>query len=312
MTPYQTFRAQVLSLYRPPIRRAATWRKMKQVLGEFAAHCPTTDDITPAAIAAWMCSRPARTPPTAFTLLRTFRSGCRAGLALGLLRGDPFAFRAPRAWFAAGALEPPERRRHHPAADIARALALADREVELGRELSWAREWRCRRLRALAYLAAYTGARRNELLGLRVEDVDLGRRLIHLAPNEARPLKTAGSRAPVPIPGPAADHLGPWLARCGSPWLFPGSRRLRPWLGGLAGYRAVDQLRQLGERAGVAGLTFLSLRHTYATLAEGWGLGELELQRILRHSRASTQRHYRHVDLELIRAAGDKVRFSLD
>src|SRR4051812_4782777 len=105
---FESFAAAVHALYRPPIRRAATARKMAQALAEFGPVCPTTADITPLAIAVWLNLHPGRAPLTAFTLLRTFRSAVRAGIALGLVERDPFAFRGPRAWFPAGALEAPD------------------------------------------------------------------------------------------------------------------------------------------------------------------------------------------------------------
>jgi integrase len=306
---YAIFADAVRALYRPPIRRKSTFAKVDQVLREFAPLCATTEAIGVLSIASWIALHAPRAPLTRLSLLRAFRSACRAGVALGLLEADPFAFRGPRQWFAAGALAPPERKRHHAASDIGRVLALADRECELAAELSHPVEWRARRLRALAYLAAYTGARRNELLGARVADVDPRSRLLWLRPNAARPLKTASSAAPLPIADPAALVLARWVVRCDSEWLFPGSRRRTPWLGGLPGYRPGDCLKALGERAGVEGFTFQSLRHSWATLAEGWGLGELEVQRILRHARPQTQLHYRHPDLDQMRAAVDRIRF---
>lgn len=306
---YAEFAAAVRALYLPPIRARATYLKVDQVLREFEAICPTAADVTLLAVARWRAQQGRRAPYTVWSLLRAFRAACRSGLALGLLTQDPFAPRPPAKWFRAGDLAPLDRRRHHSAAEVQRVLELADAEVMLAGELSWPAEWRARRLRALACAAAYTGARRNELLGARVEDLDVARGVLRLVPNGARPLKTAASRGLLPLPEAASERLALWARRCGSEWLFPGWRRERPWLGGVHGYRAGDQLRSLGWRAGVEGLTFQSLRHTYATLAESWGLGELELQRILRHSRPATQLHYRHADLDMLRAAAQKVRF---
>jgi integrase len=73
--------------------------------------------------------------------------------------------------------------------------------------------------------------------------------------------------------------------------------------------RALDQVRDLGVRAGVEGLTIASFRHTFASLAEGWNMSELELQRLLRHSRIRTQRAYRHELPAVLREAGAKVHF---
>jgi integrase len=45
------------------------------------------------------------------------------------------------------------------------------------------------------------------------------------------------------------------------------------------------------------------LRHSWATHAEARGLGELMVQRQLRHTTKRTQKHYRHADEANIAAA---------
>src|SRR5271157_6539776 len=42
---------------------------------------------------------------------------------------------------------------------------------------------------------------------------------------------------------------------------------------------------------------------SFASLSEGWSIGELVLQRILRHSQIRTQRMYRHEMPEVLQAA---------
>jgi integrase len=297
------FARSVLDLYQVPIRRKATRAKIRQALEEFAAICPDTAALTPGAVARWLAAHPGRTPRTAYSLLRAMRTAVRAGIALGLVPSDPFAFRSPRAWFPAGALEDPTRRRHHGAEAIARVLRRADAEAYAG-------PWRAWRLRAAVYGVAYTGCRAREVLGALAADYDRESGLFWVRPNARRPLKTAASHAPLPACPALAAVLDDWVDRIGgSPWLIPGRRRSGPWLGGAPGYRPVDQLRKLGERAGVEGLTFLSLRHSFATLSESWGLGEAMIQRLLRHSRPQTQRAYRHADLDAMREAVSRVHF---
>ncbi len=70
-----------------------------------------------------------------------------------------------------------------------------------------------------------------------------------------------------------------------------------PWTGGALGNRPCDHLRRAGEECGLAGLTFQSLRHTFATWARRRrGLSAIELQDCLRHSSPATQGHYLHAD----------------
>jgi integrase len=156
--------------------------------------------------------------------------------------------------------------------------------------------WEGGRLHALAAVAAYTGLRRDELLHLQCADVRPGAGVIDVVAR--RRLKTEGSAAPVPIPPELGAILEIWIPLAGSDWLFPGVRKKSvPWTGGALGNRPCDHLRRAGEECGLAGLTFLSLRHTFATWARRrWGLSAIELQDCLRHSSPATQRHYLHAD----------------
>src|SRR5262249_13665408 len=118
-------------------------------------------------------------------------------------------------------------------------------------------EWRARRIQALIYVIAYLGLRRTEALRLRVADVDLPGRVINVQPYSGHRLKTETSAAAVPIPEAAVEVLANWLDRRmdapkgfpmppeGSVWLFPGSRRKTPWIGGVPGTKALDVFKEV-------------------------------------------------------------------
>lgn len=299
--PWDRLRAEVLDLYRPPIRRIATFRKIRQVLEEFGPLCPTSADLSPGAIAGWLREHPGRRPATAKALLSALRAACRYGESRGYL-SSPFRFRALEGWLP---LEEPEPiRRHRSAAEVGRVLLAADAEAISG-------SWECRRRRALVYALAFTGARAREVLGLHRDDCDLAAGLIHIRPHARRSLKTRSSRRSLPIADPLLPVLASWLSRADrrSEWAFPHSGLDGPWLWGTVDSRALGQVRALGDRAGVPGLTLLCFRHSFATAAESWGLGELALQRLLGHGRPQTQATYRHADPEQLRGAMDAVRF---
>jgi integrase len=299
-TTWSAFTADVLALYLPPIRRLATYRKMRQVLAEFAAFCETTADLTPAAIAGWLQAHPERRPETTLALLRTLRAACTYGVLVSALEANPFTWRKPTAWvdWDVPELEPPV----HTSEEMARVLTQVNVEASGG-------AWKATRLRALVYTLAYTGARKKEVLGLRIEDVDLVGGSIAIRTNRRRGLKTRSSSANLPIPAELGKVLAAWIPLTGCDWLFPGAKRQGPWLEGPPGLKAIDQIKALGARAGVKGLTIASFRHTFASLAEGWGIGELALQRLLRHSNRRTQTHYRHELPAVLREAGAKVHF---
>jgi integrase len=297
---WSRFTEDVLSLYLPPIRRLATYRKMRQVLGEFAQFCPTTADLTPAVIAGWIQMHPERRPETTLALLRTLAAACTYGVLVSALDANPFAWRKPTAWvdWDVPELAPPV----HGSEDIARVLATADQEASGG-------AWRALRLQAVVYTLAYTGARKREVLGLAVADVDLPGGSVAIRTNRRRGMKTRSSSARLPIPAELGRVLATWIPLTGCEWLFPGARLEGPWLEGPPGHKAIDQVKALGQRAGIEGLTIASFRHTFASLSESWGIGETALQRILRHTNPRTQKFYRHELPEVLREAGAKVHF---
>jgi len=297
---WDEFACEVLGLYLAPMRGIATYRKMSQVLREFGGVCRRPADLSPGAIARWISVYPGRRPATVDSYLRSLRAACVYGLKLGVLKSNPFDLRGPSEWVDWGVpdLPPPV----HSGEEISRVLALADEKAIGG-------SWRASRLRAVVYAFAYTGARRRELLGLRVSDVDLVAGTISISTNTRRSLKTRASAAVVPVAPALSARLSLWTPDCGSIFLFPGVRRVGPWLEGPVGGKALDEVKALGVEAGVFGLTFQSFRHSFASLAEGWGFGELALQRILRHTSLGSQAFYRHVLPDVLRDVAGKIRF---
>jgi integrase len=302
--PWTAFADEVLKLYAPPMRRRGTRDKTRQVLAEFARLCPRTADLSPATIADWIGQYPDRAPATVDGLLRHLSAVCTYGASRAYLV-DPFDFRPVSSWLPADLLDRSDSDpfpRHRTAAEIGQVLRQADSEALSAR-------WEALRLRAVVYTLAFTGAHKTEVLGLRTSDVDLAGGLLSIRSHGRRRLKTRARSARLPIAGPLAEVLAGWSPLTGCEWLFPHRYRSGPWLHGSAGRRPIEEVRALGDRAGVPGLTLVAFRHSFATLAESWGIGELMLQRLLRHARPRTQDHYRHADLEAMRAAAGKVRF---
>lgn len=158
-----------------------------------------------------------------------------------------------------------------------------------------ATDWEGRRLYALFALYAYTGMRLREALYLHMEDVRLDARIIDVKHRPELRLKTEGSEGPVPIPEELAEILAGWLPHAGPRWVFPGLRGRGPWVGGAYGSRPTEAIRKAGEELGIAVLTPLAMRGTFATHArEEWGLNARQLMRILRHESESTQKAYLH------------------
>ncbi len=144
-----------------------------------------------------------------------------------------------------------------------------------------------------------TGIRVGELVGLDVDDVDRGRRLV-------RVIGKGDKERTVPYGAPAERSLDRWL-RGGRPALVtPGSgpalflgikgRRIDP--------RTVRRLvhQHLAALPGVPDLGPHGLRHTAAThLLEG-GADLRSVQEILGHASLATTQIYTHVSVERLRA----------
>lgn len=326
--PFAAFKAEFLDLYAPPLRARATLVKMRQMMAaveELLAPGATTGDLTPAFVGRFLASLPAGNAGiTKHGMLRNLRAACNYAVTMRYLAVSPFAFRKSRDWVRPGRAA---EKKHHPLAAIGRVLDLARADVARLPDGSWD-QWRARRLLAIASVVAYTGLRKREALFLRVEDLDLAGRIIALTPRSDNRLKTEASAQPIPMPEALAGVLAEWLPHlalpaCAPPlpgpsgadrrdaaWVFPNAHRTGPWIHGAPGTRPLDHLVALGERAGVEGFTFISLRHSWATHAESaWGFSEAMIRRVLRHTSTKTQLGYRHADAVNLSSAVEGIRF---
>ena len=228
---------------------------------------------------------------------------------------SPFEFWKPAQWIRDDAPTKPRPQRHKSGDEIRRVLDQADAEAGTG-------GWEAARLRALVYTYAYTGLRAAEALHLMAANVCLDRRTLTIAPTENWRPKTLKSSATLPLSDELAAVLAGWLPRAAAPefrpgrlkisgviWVFPGKKLTGPWTCGGPGVRPLDQVKALGERAGVPGLTCLSFRKTLGTLAKSFGFGPLELKAWLRHSNVQTQSWYDEEDVEVMRGSAGKIQF---
>lgn len=172
--------------------------------------------------------------------------------------------------------------------------------------------------RPLVLLLAYTGLRWGEMAALRVADVDMLRRRVHVARSVTLVEGKFTWGEPkdheqrwVPVPRSVADELGGYLAGKGREALvFSGERRGNP-------LRVKAARESWWDDAVVAarcpkGLTPHELRHTAASLAISAGASVLGVQRMLGHAKASmTLDVYSDLfddDLEAVAESLDKLR----
>jgi integrase len=196
-----------------------------------------------------------------------------------------------------------EKSRHYTFEEVRSLLGLATKEAKEGPTFEK------KRLRALVYFVAYTGCRINEAVHLEWEDVDFERGVAWLYFKAENELKTEGSQAPFGLPDRLLEVLREWEGEKSCSWVFPNSRG-KPWKAGAPGYRPFDQLRGLGERAGVEGANFKRFRHAMSTHGkQRFGMTAEQVRAQLRHTTTETQRHYTHDDVANLREAVKKVDF---
>ncbi len=298
---WAAFRDEIIELYAPPWhppKTRSTVRRVLDVLEQLGVR--EIADLTPELLARFV-RRSRLAPSTIQGQFAYVRVVCKILHRTGRLEHDPTRARdrwlpPAAAWYTAPA-------KHREPEEIRRVLARATQEAQEG-------GWRERRLEALIYCLAYLGARKSEILGLRRADYDRGLRLVEIAPNACRRLKTARAADQLPVCRTLAQVLDPWASDVASDWLFPTLCKKKPWLTGGPGHRPLDQIRAIGERAGVRRLNFRAFRHTYATQAEGLGLPEAFAQRMLRHTTPLTsRRHYRARVLEHLRDPAERLRY---
>jgi len=159
-----------------------------------------------------------------------------------------------------------------------------------------------RGLRDLAMLELLyaTGIRVGELVGLDIDDLDRGRRVV-------RVFGKGRKERSVPYGLPASDALELWL-REGRPQLATGTSGAAAFLGARGGridQRAVRRVvhERLAAVDGAPDLGPHGLRHTAAThLLEG-GADLRSVQEILGHASLGTTQIYTHVSNERLRSA---------
>lgn len=139
----------------------------------------------------------------------------------------------------------------------------------------------------LLALFIHTGARRGEVLGLRWEDIDFERNLIHIRRNNTQitgegahigTTKTENGARDIPFGEHFKELLMPYRS---SGYVFGGKKPFQSW--------DYDKLmRRLKKRVNLHGATAHVLRHTYLTMLAGEGVDLKTLQTIAGHANIQT------------------------
>lgn len=113
-------------------------------------------------------------------------------------------------------------------------------------------------IKLLLPILGETGCRIGEIVGLRLEDIDLGKAVIRIVPHNARRLKTTGSERELPLVGAALEAMKLIVGNRSDGFLFP--RYLKD--GSIRATHASNAFNK-SLRKNFADRTAHSLRHTF-------------------------------------------------
>lgn len=141
-------------------------------------------------------------------------------------------------------------------------------------------------------LLLFTGCRLREILDLRWSEVDFERGMLHLADSKTG-RKSIVLSAPALAVLAALPRTGVYVISGDSP-TEPRSDLKRPWT-------------VVTRRAGLDGLRLHDLRHSYASVGAGAGLGLPIIGKLLGHKSVETTQRYAHLDSDPVRRATNTI-----
>ena len=161
-------------------------------------------------------------------------------------------------------------------------------------------------LKEVIVFAVLTGMRRAEIVNLRWENVDLGRKLIHVQSNGSFKTKQ-GKRRIIPIGDVTYHLLCSKLGRRLDEYVFlhRGRRIAESWLS--------HRFKHCVRSAGLPdGLHFHSLRHTFASWLVQDGVSLYEVQKLLGHSSILVTQVYSHLQPEQLHETVNRLKIGLN
>ena len=158
----------------------------------------------------------------------------------------------------------------------------------------------------LVIVAVSTGMRRGELLSLRWQDVDFGRRILHIRSSEVFKTK-AGKRRAMPMNEPVIQVLGRRALPPATEYVFTSDgRRILEDV-------ATKKFKHYVRASGINPQLHLhSLRHTFATWLVQDSVSIYEIQKVLGHSNISVTQVYSHLAASELHSAVGKISFALN
>ncbi|MFC6486944.1 tyrosine-type recombinase/integrase [Nitratireductor sp. GCM10026969] len=145
-------------------------------------------------------------------------------------------------------------------------------------------------------LLILTGCRLREILDLRWAELDFERGIAFLADSKTgrKPIVLSAAAQEVLTALPRVGKFVVASESAGEKDEKPRSDLKRPWAA-------------ISKRAGLSGVRLHDLRHTYASIGAGGGLGLPVIGKLLGHSQASTTARYAHLDVDPVKRAADLI-----
>jgi site-specific recombinase XerD len=149
-------------------------------------------------------------------------------------------------------------------------------------------------MRDIVICGVFSGMRRNELINLHWDQVDLNKKLVHVENSEDFKTKTGRSRAIPMHPNVERILLARKKIAIGKLVFHNNGMKLTP--SRLSqGFKQYVRLAGLGEK-----LHFHSLRHTFGTWLVEQGVPIYEIQKLMGHSTIVVTEMYSHLDTEML------------
>lgn len=143
-------------------------------------------------------------------------------------------------------------------------------------------------------LLIFTGARLSEILTIKWDWIDMAMGTARLPDS-----KTGAKTLPLPPPALAVIEALPRLA--GSPYVLPGDRPGKPFIGIQKPWQRVRSM------AGLSDLRLHDLRHAFASVAVAGGESLYVVGKVLGHRQADTTSRYAHLAEDPMKAAAGRI-----
>jgi integrase len=157
---------------------------------------------------------------------------------------------------------------------------------------------------AIIRLLTFTGARRNEIAGLKWDEVDFERDVIRLGPHRHKAGAQVGSKM-IPLTQPTRAILADLAKYRTSEFVFPASSGKSHFQGIKRVWLAVRAM------AGLEDVRLHDLRHSFASIGVSSGDSLPIIGALLGHSNARTTERYTHLSRDPVRKAADRIALGI-